>query len=237
MRTLTLLNQSSSALQANLILALNQYSAMVAMHWGEQCQVILGSTLPSNGWAMVLKDECDVAGALGYHEVVNNQPIAYIGMQTCIKAGVTPSSCMAHELAEMQGDPYCQWMAQDPNTGFIYPRELCDPVEATTFSILGVEVSNFVYQQWFSPAPASSFDHMNTLKRPFSLAPNGYVSVVENGSYTTVWGDKASREAMDRKHPRLDKYKQIWEKMGIRWSGVRRQGTTFLDSKIVEHAA
>ena len=73
--------------------------------------------------------------------------------------------------------------------------ELCDPVESRAYSISlrdgrRVSVSDFVHPDWFNPyAPAGSqFDHMNVLRKPFEVAPDGYVIHHTSAGVRDVWG-------------------------------------------------
>lgn len=165
---------------------------------------------PANGWSILLKDSSDMKDALGYHFVTpSGQPQGIIFLKTCLDAGMNWTSCFAHEIAEMVADPFCQWMALDAKTGFIYPQEICDAVEDNLFLVDGVTVSNFLLMTWFSPAPAVKFDYLGVLKSAFSIAASGYVSRIENGIYRTVWGDRVKPAVKERVHSRVDFYKQM----------------------------
>ena len=82
------------------------------------------------------------------------------------------SSTLSHEVLEMFIDPDCNMWATD-GQGSVYSFEVCDPVEAPTYPVNGVSVSNFVTPAWFDPlAPAGSqFDKLNLLKAGFSILP------------------------------------------------------------------
>jgi hypothetical protein len=57
------------------------------------------------------------------------------------------SSLLSHEALEMFVDPNCNLWAQD-GKGSAYSLEVCDPVEAPTYTVNGISVCNFV-----TPAP------------------------------------------------------------------------------------
>jgi hypothetical protein len=60
------------------------------------------------------------------------------------------SSVLSHEVLEMFIDPNCNlWSADDE--GRVYSFEVCDPVEAPSYEVKGVSVSNFVTPAWFDP--------------------------------------------------------------------------------------
>ena len=61
------------------------------------------------------------------------------------------SSTLSHEVLEMFIDPNCNLWAND-GQGSVYSFEVCDPVEAPTYPVNGVSVSNFVTPAWFRPA-------------------------------------------------------------------------------------
>ena len=66
------------------------------------------------------------------------------------------SSVMSHEVLEMYIDPNCNLWAND-GKGSAYSFEVCDPVEAPSYTVNGVSVSNFVTPSWFdSLAPATA---------------------------------------------------------------------------------
>src|SRR5215813_7175064 len=61
------------------------------------------------------------------------------------------SSVLSHEVLEMFVDPNCNLWANDGN-GSAYSMEVCDPVEAPTYTVSGVSVSNFVTPVLVRPA-------------------------------------------------------------------------------------
>ena len=100
------------------------------------------------------------------------------------------SSTLSHEVLEMFIDPDCNMWATD-GQGSVYSLEVCDPVEAPTYPVNGVSVSNFVTPAWFDPlAPAGSqFDKLNLLKAGFSILPGGYMTYESaNGKVQQQWG-------------------------------------------------
>ena len=63
-------------------------------------------------------------------------------------------------------------------SGILYAIEICDPVEADSYTIYGQEVSNFVTPWWFgNPLPAGAkYDFLGKLLAPFSMTAGGYFS-------------------------------------------------------------
>jgi len=67
---------------------------------------------------------------------------------------------------------------------------VCDPVEAPTYTVSGVSVSNFVTPSWFDPqAPATAqFDMQRHLTTGFSILPGGYMVYESKGKEQEQWG-------------------------------------------------
>jgi hypothetical protein len=99
------------------------------------------------------------------------------------------SSTLSHEVLEMFIDPNCNMWAND-GQGSVYSLEVCDPVEAPTYTVNGVSVSNFVTPAWFDPlAPAGAqFDKLGQLTAGFSILPGGYMTYENKGKEQQQWG-------------------------------------------------
>lgn len=122
----------------------------------------------------------------------------------------TFAQTVCHELFEMIMDPYCNTWSQKGQT--LYAYEVCDPVSSncvtvqvqTGSSIKGkflsmksiptytsVNLCDWITPAWFNVgAKKGPFNHKQTLSKPFSIEKYGYVIVVKDGVYTTVWGAK-----------------------------------------------
>lgn len=101
------------------------------------------------------------------------------------------SSVLSHEVLEMYVDPNCNLWANN-GRGSAYSFEVCDPVEAPTYTVSGVSVSNFVTPAWFDPlAPATAqFDKLGQLKAAFSILKGGYVVYESAGKEHQKFGDE-----------------------------------------------
>jgi hypothetical protein len=101
------------------------------------------------------------------------------------------SSTLSHEVLEMFVDPNCNLWAND-GKGSAYSVEVCDPVEAPTYTVSGVSVSNFVTPSWFDPlAPATAqFDKLGQLTAGFNILPGGYMTYESAGKEQQQWGNK-----------------------------------------------
>ena len=99
------------------------------------------------------------------------------------------SSVLSHEVLEMYVDPNCNLWAND-GKGSAYSFEVCDPVEAPTYTVSGVSVSNFVTPAWFDPlAPATAqFDKLGQLTTGFSVLPHGYMVYQTAGKEQQAYG-------------------------------------------------
>jgi hypothetical protein len=101
------------------------------------------------------------------------------------------SSVLSHEVLEMFVDPNCNLWASD-GKGSAYSFEVCDPVEAPSYSVKGVSVSNFVTPSWFDPLAAATaqFDKLGQLHAPFSILKGGYVVYESAGKEQQKFGDQ-----------------------------------------------
>jgi hypothetical protein len=101
------------------------------------------------------------------------------------------SSVLSHEVLEMFIDPNCNLWAND-GKGSAYSFEVCDPVEAPTYEVSGVSVSNFVTPAWFDPQAAATaeFDKLGKLTAPFTMLKGGYVVFETAGKEQQKFGDE-----------------------------------------------
>lgn len=154
---------------------------IVEYHSGDLASV--QKEVPKGDWAIAVMDDPDQAGALGWHWQDDTDHIyGEIFAKPCLDAGSTAltgtyavSSVLSHEVCETYGDEFCNdW--SDTGRGFAVAKELCDPVEADTYDIDGVAVSNFVTPEWFDPtvSPGEKFDYLGRCTAPFSMTKGGY---------------------------------------------------------------
>ena len=144
------------------------------------CEVPAGADL------LVILDNADQAGDLGYHdETPDGKPYARAFVTPILDQGGKPlrtdmsvSACVSHEVCEWFGDPYVNLWADDGGRKE-YAVELCDPVENDSYEIDHVAVSNFVTKRYFDHlAPKGSrFDYLKKLKKPYSMTPGGYLLI------------------------------------------------------------
>ncbi len=140
------------------------------------------------------------AGVLGYHTEDQGGKIwGIVAASPSLDSGGHPligdwsvASILSHEVLEMYVDPSCNLWASDGGSRN-YSFELCDPVEAPTYPVNGVSVSNFVTPAWFDANAAAngktSFDKLGLLAAPFTRVKAGYFVYETAGKAHQVGGD------------------------------------------------
>jgi hypothetical protein len=152
--------------------------------WGIDATVV--ATPPSEvaayNWVLGIFDNSDQATALGYHDLTpQGKPVMKVFVKDSNDAGVPVSSVASHELLETLADAFIEALDLEDNgdgTGILFAQEVCDPVQADLYTVLGNSMSNFVTPWWFGdPLPAGlHFDFLQKLTAPFSLSAGGYLS-------------------------------------------------------------
>jgi hypothetical protein len=164
--------------------------------WGTDVELKMvpqGTPAPAGSWQLVILDDSDQAGALGYHDLTpDGLPLGKAFAASDLKAGTSWSVTASHELLEMLADPNINLTAfvQNANTtGTLYAYEVCDACEDDSFGyqINNVLVSDFVYPAWFESfrtQGSTQFDRMNQIQNPLQLLAGGYIGVfsVSDGS-------------------------------------------------------
>jgi hypothetical protein len=143
--------------------------------------------VPAGHWQLVILDNSDQAGYLGYHDVTADKlPLGKIFAATDMSYRSEWSVTASHELLEMLADPdLVQYVLRYENDGTTtwYWREVCDAchLDANGYEISGVLVSDFLYPSWYQHNPVSSrFDHQDLIGAPFQLLPGGMATVWKN---------------------------------------------------------
>lgn len=160
--------------------------------WGMGCALRFTKKPNPQNWQLIVLDNSDQAGALGYHDLTpDGKALGKIFAATDRQYGLAWSVTASHELLEMLGDPYICLTAEVTN-GVFYAYENCDACEADEFgyNIDGVTVSDFVYPTWFLPNAHGPYDYGNHIKNPLELLKGGYISLwTSTGGWTqqTNW--------------------------------------------------
>jgi hypothetical protein len=175
--------------------------------WGGARTLELDDQIPANSSAIVLLDDADQAGALGYHETTpNGFAMAKVFVKTTQDDGEDAVVTLTHELFEFCADRYCQLGAQGPKNVF-YALEVSDAVEETFYSVDGVSISNFVTPEYFFPggkATSKPLDFLGQVSRPFQILKGGYMAEFISGRWTQKFGSKlAARSWNPAAHTRL----------------------------------
>jgi hypothetical protein len=164
-----------------------QVSGDFAAAWGIDAKLTVakkGETPKTGAWWLVILDNSDQAGALGYHDLTSEGlPLGKVFAGTDKQYSEQWTVTASHELLEMLGDPDINltvFVQPDARSGRLYAYEVCDACEADEFAyaIDGVPVSDFVFPSWFEAfrQPGSTqFDQRNKITKPFELLPGGYI--------------------------------------------------------------
>ena len=157
--------------------------------------IAAGDKPTADEWWMTCLPTSDVADALGYHDLTpTGTPLGKVFVETTIKDEMSASVCFDHEMLELLIDPYIQLAAQAKD-GRLYSYEVCDAVEDDKCGYLGVNgvlLSDFVTPAWFCdtvPMFGAKFSFNAQVRGPFALAPGGYISVFNNGTWSQINAD------------------------------------------------
>ncbi len=121
----------------------------------------------------------------------------------------------SHELVEMLVDPAINLMTTGPNPKIIYAYESADPVEALSFDVNGIQMSDFIYPAYFEDfhKPGSvQFDHLDKVKKPFEILSGGYQIIFKNGKWSQVFGSEAKKKSFAHEDRRGHRSEQRAEK-------------------------
>jgi len=163
----------------------------------------LKATVPAEAHGITIVDAIpdEAAGTLGYHtEDQGGKVWGIVSANASLDNGAhvlrgdwSVSSVLSHEVLEMYIDPNCNLWA-DNGAGKVFSVEVCDPVEAPSYNVDGVAVSNFVTPAWFDPLAKKNgktvFDKLGKLHRPFTKLDAGYYVYEKAGTPHEVDGAK-----------------------------------------------
>jgi hypothetical protein len=137
-----------------------------------------------------LWNETDVPSAIGYH-FQNSQgiPYGFVFTEIAREIGEPWSVTLSHEALELLGDPETNMLVMGPHPSqtrdVFHWFEMCDAVQAETYEIDGVAVSNFLLPLYFTGTrdvdevgARNDFlgrAHNGQTLRSFGINPGGYV--------------------------------------------------------------
>lgn len=178
----------------------------VAPVWATPAKLVKSTGYIKNAWAMVFLDDADQPGALAYHDLTpDGLPQSKVFVRTTIKNGDLVSVSASHELVEMLVDPAINLMTTGPDAKAVYAYESADPVEALSFKVNGIPMTDFVYPSYFEifHKPKSvKFDYMAKVTKPFQILSGGYQIVFKNGKWSQTFASPAKAKAFAREDRR-----------------------------------
>jgi hypothetical protein len=135
-----------------------------------------------------LWDKVDVAGALGYHDLnARGIPFGLVFTEISQQLGEAWTVTASHEALELIGDADVNLLVmgphpQDPTKTVFFWYEMCDAVQAESYKVDGVDVSNFLLPLYFT-SDAEEGGRNDFLGRlydgqalqSFGINPGGYV--------------------------------------------------------------
>lgn len=154
----------------------------------------------------------DEADALGYHDMNNRGiPYGFVFSSLAKQDGESWTVTLSHEALELVADPEANLLVQgphpdDPDAAVFHWYEMCDAVQAETYKIDGVEVSNFVLPLYFTGGEELGGrndylgrSHKGKTLRSFGMNPGGYVGFFnpKSGEHET-FSKKGDQKAAKR---------------------------------------
>lgn len=226
MINVALINESTAVTDAQVQTAMAalqiQVSRDFAPAWGIDAQLnfIADKTqnpLAPGQWQLIILDNSDQAGALGYHDLTDEGlPMGKVFAGTDIQYGSQWTVTASHELLEMLADPdinLTAFIESGPHSGILYAYEVADAVEDDSlgYQINGTLVSDFVLPSWFETFQTNGpFDYQKQVQSPLQLLSGGYIGIYDikkGGGWTQLTADQRGEryETRPRVGSRRDK--------------------------------
>jgi hypothetical protein len=102
-------------------------------------------------------------------------------------------------------DPAINLLTTGPDPKTTYAYESADPVEAFSFNVNGIPMSDFVYPSYFElfHKPNSvQFDQLKKVTRPFQILKGGYQIVFKNGKWSQIFASVQKERSFQREDRR-----------------------------------
>ncbi len=229
--TIACFNKATVALGVdfdNLIAAMQVYvDKYVAPVWGTPAKLVATKGFQKGAWAVVFLDDADQPDALAYHDLTpDGLPEAKVFVKTTLANHDLVSVSASHELVEMLVDPAINLMTTGPDPKLVYAYESADPVEALSFDVNGIQMSDFIYPSYFEAfhKPGSvRFDQLNKITKPFQILSGGYQIILKNGKWSQVFGSAAKKKSFAREDRRGHRSEQRAAKKLLRADVGRRK--------------
>jgi hypothetical protein len=147
-----------------------------------------------------LWDKTDIPGALGYHDRnYRGIPFGFVFTDLAQQLGESWTVTLSHEVLELIADPYVNILAMGPHPErpelmVFHWYEMSDAVQAETYQIDGIAVSNFVLPLYFTldDEAEGRNDFLGTKVageslKSFGVNPGGYIGFYnpETGQHET----------------------------------------------------
>jgi hypothetical protein len=208
--TIACFNKAKTPLGVNLDALIAAMQAFVDQHvapvWATPAKLVKSTNFIKGAWAMVFLDDADAPGALAYHELTpDGLPISKVFVKTTLANHDLVSVSASHELVEMLVDPAINLMTTGPDPKLVYAYESADPVEALSFPVNGIPMTDFVYPSYFEVfhKPGSvQFDQLKKVNKPFQILPGGYQIIFKNGKWTQIYGSASKKRAFGKEDRR-----------------------------------
>lgn len=231
--TIACFNKAKIPLRVDFNALISAMQAYVTDHvapvWGTSAKLVKSKGYIKDAWAMVFLNDADEPGALAYHDLTpEGLPLSKVFVKTTLENKELVSVSASHELVEMLVDPAINMVTTGPDlqTTYqhenadpgddvvlyesadeitLYAYESADPVEALSFKVNGLDMSDFVYPAYFEGfhRPGSvKFDHMEKVKRPFQILAGGYQMIFRSGRWSNLFATKAKQESFAKEDRR-----------------------------------
>ena len=160
---------------------------------------------PSGEMSAVFVSKGPIKGALAYHWTERgNAPSITVYAGTGAYYGYDNSISFTHELFELAADPVTSFLnqgypsdyyyVQKPsndikiafNTAIAWFNEVSDPVEADSYLIGDVKISDFVTPSWFNDGVGGRYDFMGVCQQPFWIRPGGYAQYLDPSGWNVI---------------------------------------------------
>ncbi len=203
-------NDATVALGVNLDALIHAMQTFVdqcvAPVWGTPARLVKTTAAVKGAWGVVFLDDADQADALAYHDLTpDGFPLSKVFVRTTIRNGDLVSVSASHELVEMLVDPAINLMTTGPDPRAVYAYETADPVEALSFKVEGIPMTDFVYPSYFEifrKPKSTQFDYVKRVSRPFQILAGGYQIVFKNGRWTQTFASAAKKRHFEREDRR-----------------------------------
>jgi hypothetical protein len=205
--TVQVKNHSTVVADADVKRVVDACNKQIANHFGRvygieaQCHFASKDTpLSTYDWQLIVVDDADTAGALGYHETTaNGTPIGYCFAKTTRDYGGNWTVTFSHELLELLCDPEINQCVFDQSGSKMYAYECCDACEDDSFAydIDGVKVSDFVLPAfWLSSTPVHApLSFTGKVTKPLQILAGGYLAFLDLHNPSKGWQQHTAKAA------------------------------------------